>query len=996
MIGTLAWKEYREHQTVWVAMVALAVFLIITLTQVWAPHGVAAAPADKLHMIALAALILAGMYGLICGAIMVAGEEEARTQTYLDSLPAHRFRLWMTKLLMGGLFSLAYALVVNGVTLALGLTETKALPAGWQLALPFVALEAFGYGLFGSVMGRSVLAAVVWGLVPVTISWILGGAAHWIWSPPADLHIVVRSVFLLATLALTGLIYCRPDLQRGLGDSVDLPARRAVSGQGGWNLESNLSSPRRTGRDAGSVERWGVLIWLALRQGGPQLVLFLPLGFVVGLLLPNAALTIWPIATLLVGVAFGIGMFGGEQNGEAYRFLGDQRLSPDRVWLAKATTWAAMAAGVIGVMLLGTAVRLAATQPPHFSVWRDTPIASVLGSRVLLDYVPKDVFVLLWPVYGFGVGQLLALACRKSVVALVLSLLVSVPVVGIWIPSLVAGGLKLWQVLPFAAVLLLATRSALWAWAGALLKTWRPVLGLLACVTLAGIWLAGNLVYRAIEVPAVGEPFNVAAFFAHLPAPEDNRVGALVHRAVQELGEREGFLRPRPTSLPAPGLLSGEAGGRAGGAPDMVDFVAPPDHRNEDPIAGILEQGWPQDDAQLESWLDQLCQGEWIDHLRAAAAVPLGVVENPRLISASVRLTAQPLYQRVAQLLAARALQLQARGEHARALEHLLWALALSRNLRHHSVEVFYEEGRGVEAIALQGLDRWLERLGPQADLLQRALDELHRHEELTPLPTEPIQAEYVILRERLDGLVSGLLPGAANAATAALEYDLITLMLQTPWERERAARFLDALTRSRLKEAQTPYWQLPVHARIHDAGSVQAEDVYPAAFFVPDGDSPVFTSEQWQRLLTDSRLLLRLFAVSSRPQHEKQAFALCRVRAARLKLALALYQVHKGNPAPALRHLVPRYLEELPSDPFNGESFHYRVARRERIAGGNPAGAAEANLSSASDVGILWSVGPNGTQSVGRRGGPPRDPGNQEPSPLTPGQVFIVPSWSR
>ena len=50
MIGTLAWKEYREHQTVWAAMTALAVLLLVTLTQVWAPHGVAAAPAEKLQL----------------------------------------------------------------------------------------------------------------------------------------------------------------------------------------------------------------------------------------------------------------------------------------------------------------------------------------------------------------------------------------------------------------------------------------------------------------------------------------------------------------------------------------------------------------------------------------------------------------------------------------------------------------------------------------------------------------------------------------------------------------------------------------------------------------------------------------------------------------------------------------------------------------------------------------------------------------------------------
>jgi hypothetical protein len=977
MIGTLAWKEYREHQTVWVAMTALAVLLLVALTQVWAPHGVTSAPADKLQLIAFAALILAGTYGLICGAMMVAGEEEARTQTFLDSLPAHRVRLWITKLLMGTLFTLAYTLAVTGIVTWLRLTELKALPAGWQLALPLVALETFGYGLFGSVLGRSVLAAVGWALLPVAVGWILGGELSW---PPPDWLVIVRTTLLLGLLVLAGCVYCRPDLQRGLGSSADIIVRRSVSGRRNRDLEDDLPSSRRRRPAAASSENLGVLIWLALRQGAPLLVLFLIAGFVAGLQLPNAALAIWPMATLLVGVMFGIGMFSGEQGGEAYRFLGDQRLSPDRVWLVKAITWAAMATSVIGMMLLGAAVHLTTTQSPHRSLWPETPIASFLGSRLLLDYVPKDIFILLWPVYGFCIGQFFALICRKSAVALVLSLLVSVPVAGVWIPSLVAGGLKLWQVLPFAALLLLATRWALWAWAGALLKTWRPVLGLLTCVALAATWLAGNLVYRAVEVPAVGQPFAVGAFVAELRAPEQNRVGALIHNAVKELSEREQSLQPSAPEEPAIG-----------------GFAAPPeDTPHEDPLTRVLKKGWSGDDPGWESWLDQVCQGGWIDDLRAAAASPLGVVENPRLISPAVRVAGEPVYLRPAHLLTARALQLQARGEHAKALDHLLWTLALSRNLRYHSLETFYQEGLAVEAIALQGLDRWLERLGPQTDLLERALAELNRHEVRTPPATDPMQAEYVLLQERLDGPSSWLFPGAANAATAALEYDLITLMLQTPWERERVARFLDALTRSRLKEVQTPYWQLPLNARLRDTDAVLPEDAYPAAFFVPDGGNPSFSSGQWERLLTDSRLLLRLFALSSRPQHEKQAFALCRVRAARLKLALALYQVHEGKPAPTLQHLVPRYLEELPLDPFSGESFHYRVVKRERRASGNWAPVEKADLSATSAEGILWSGGPDGAQSFGRRGGPLRDLPSDEPFPFRSDQVFIVPSWSR
>ena len=68
------------------------------------------------------------------------------------------------------------------------------------------------------------------------------------------------------------------------------------------------------------------------------------------------------------------------------------------------------------------------------------------------------------------------------------------------------------------------------------------------------------------------------------------------------------------------------------------------------------------------------------------------------------------------------------------------------------------------------------------------------------------------------------------------------------------------------------------------------------------DREMRVGAQEQvsWERLLADSHLLMRLFPISFQTQYEQQAFALCRVRAARLKLALAFYQVQEGKPAPS------------------------------------------------------------------------------------------------
>src|SRR5205807_680385 len=139
---------------------------------------------------------------------------------------------------------------------------------------------------------------------------------------------------------------------------------------------------------------------------------------------------------------------------------------------------------------------------------------------------------------------------------------------------------------------------------------------------------------------------------------------------------------------------------------------------------------------------------------------------------------------------------------------------------------------------------------------------------------------------------------------------------------------------------------------------------------------------------------------LSSHPQHEQEAFAQCRVRAARVKLALALYQAEAGKPAPTLAHLVPRYLEDLPLDPFSGQPFHYRVSTGQRIVwrgGGSTAAGGQPEWTDVpAGQGILWSVGPESSGTFGMRGTPFLDPLGQEHFLVARDQVFLVPSWPR
>ena len=90
MIASLVWKEYREHRSIWIAMAVMAVGTLTLATQWKLPNGWKAGDQDAVATVVAGAFVLAGMYGLVCGAMMFAGERESRGMGYLDALPMSR------------------------------------------------------------------------------------------------------------------------------------------------------------------------------------------------------------------------------------------------------------------------------------------------------------------------------------------------------------------------------------------------------------------------------------------------------------------------------------------------------------------------------------------------------------------------------------------------------------------------------------------------------------------------------------------------------------------------------------------------------------------------------------------------------------------------------------------------------------------------------------------------------------------------------------------
>src|SRR5436309_2422736 len=122
MIVTLTWKELREHRAIWLTMAVMTCLIGVGLAKI-----VAAADARTAHAVTtLTVLGLAAAYGVVCGAMMFAGEHENGTLVFLDIFHGRRETLWFGKVLIG-----AFLAVAQGLTVGLVLHLLKQTPSEW-------------------------------------------------------------------------------------------------------------------------------------------------------------------------------------------------------------------------------------------------------------------------------------------------------------------------------------------------------------------------------------------------------------------------------------------------------------------------------------------------------------------------------------------------------------------------------------------------------------------------------------------------------------------------------------------------------------------------------------------------------------------------------------------------------------------------------------------------------------------------------------------------
>jgi hypothetical protein len=930
MIRAMIWKEYREHRAIWLTLAVVSAGGLLGLTRLMAPGGISDDLAVRQSLQAVAVL-LAWTYGLVCGSMLLAVEREGATLTFLDMLPVRRLELWLVKFAIAMVLFMGQLVVLTGIVIGLDITATGLQVAGTLLAMLMFGLFALAWGLLFSSRGDNVLnviglaivgqiAGVFAAMVLLMPLWVVF-KLKW---PEGDVPLVVLACLggiglTVGPIVASARIFSRPDRLRG--PAVKTPVRR----QPGMSRTAS----------------WVRLLWLSYQQMRRLMLGLIVFTLALGFLLPAVGAMAWPALTLFIGMLCGVTVCADEQQNGSFRFLGDQRFPLGRVWVVKVGMRFALAVFTAFLLLLPSIILTIlhrAGTPPLGEQRRGPFFSEALRSYLVGPVIPTALHLSMWLMYGFSVGHLGGLLFRKSLVAGAVSLGGAALLVSLWVPSLVGIGLHFWQVAGVPVILLATARILVPAWAADRLVARRTFLRVGGGLVAAGLWTAGGLWYRMAEVPNLPDEFDMPAFEASIPPPDEdkNPAGLRIRAAWTQVSRVTQALQEKQPGQP------------------------PVSNQLED----VVQRGWPwrNQPSELGDWLEEVfakkenAKDDWLDQLSEAAGKPLGVVEDARLLNIAMLDNTNKWISAhsFSYVLAVRGLQQQANGNPNVFVDNLRIGLSLSRNLQNRTPSRVARAGRSMEGVWFVALDRWLERLSGEPGVcavpLKRVLDILTHHEAELPDESDPVKAEYLIARNSLDQVPEQFLEAESgrhageDISLRRAEIEAAALLWRIPWERERHQRIV----------------------RVAFQGSPQQR----------------LQAARWGGLTLSTPPLLNIHAL---PRGKRGTTWL---RASQLKVALRLYRAETGQPAEELAVLVPRYLPSIPLDPFDGRPFRYRLSHGENIgwppdppanapggmAGGMPAGVPGGAVEQPptrfvpKGQGILWSVGEDGRDEGGKR----------------------------
>ncbi|HKB02363.1 MAG TPA: hypothetical protein VKD90_09090 [Gemmataceae bacterium] len=618
------------------------------------------------------------------------------------------------------------------------------------------------------------------------------------------------------------------------------------------------------------------LLWLSTRQAAYlALGAFAAAGIAAAIMLAPEAqpVFVWPMVTLALGVLAGITTFNEEQTRGVARFWAERRLPMGRLWLTKVGFHLGLAVAAGLVLFL-----------PLLIAHPASPFRTRLLSGENLR-VELGRFLLLGLVYGFAVGHLAGMVFRKAAVAGLVASVVAATLLALIYPSVIGGGAHAWQVWGPAVVLLATARFLLYPWATERITSRGPVLRAVGGTAAALLVLGAGLAYRVYEIPDVHDRLAESGFRESIPSVVHDEGRRYARAAVTKYRSAVDDAQadyPRPPESTVGGGPNGRGGSEA-----------------QDALQQVVRRGWGPEAQGLERWLNRVYAGEWVQSLEQLVARPAEVYFDPQDRDAFTPSDEfRVLEIQMGPVLLARGLQRLAAGDPDAYPRLLRGGLALARSARAKGTRSAARATMAMEEVLLRGLADWIRQAPARSELYRALLADLVRHERETPVgPEDAYWAHQVILRNTMDrvgnwvaqqNLTTSRAGPAGSDPQADSEAELVALAWNVPWERARRERIL----------------------RVHTH---------------PTRDLPV----AW---LSGLHLKRQWIIAWTEEDAERDLRVLALRRLAVLQVALRLYELDQGRVAPDLAALAPEYLPSVPSDPYTGARFGYRVSAGEQL----------------------------------------------------------------
>ncbi|MDA0832280.1 MAG: ABC transporter permease [Planctomycetota bacterium] len=328
----LIWKEYRVQRGLWMGVVVLALFVQAVMLAVLNNER------EVIAGLYSVAWLLPILYALASSAVLFAAEKEEGTFELLRTLPVTPLRLFFGKMCFCLVTCLAMILFLNVLAFVLASGHTPSI--SWHdttnLAEFFPAVLVVG--VFFSLMMNRVLNVLVATVITVLVLNL------------NDLHLFKCSgiaAFLFADVWLVRRWFLDESLVRETAgyflEGIKLPV--TVRKTSGLTHTKTETSPWwwRT---------WKRSLWLEYRHARRTIFVWIPLSL---LLIAISGMTyrfigvdfsyiIIPLAPFFLGLA----VFRGHQHDGRIRFLTEQGIPPQLVWLNCQLVWG----GLIGIMLV--------------------------------------------------------------------------------------------------------------------------------------------------------------------------------------------------------------------------------------------------------------------------------------------------------------------------------------------------------------------------------------------------------------------------------------------------------------------------------------------------------------------------------------------------------------------------------------------------------------------------------------------------------------------